>query len=238
MKGRIATLVTLGTSLALIVVSLVTWLSAGSRGVGLQLPLASRQSGSALDAAEPLAPRPALPDAQPGPGVATPGYGDIPRVDATRISAPASVPVPIRVAIPSVDIDMPIVPTGVRPDGQVDLPNNPAEVGWYRFGPQPGADRGSVVLAGHVDSRRFGVGPLARLAAIQPGARISVTSADGERIRYRVIGVERIRKAALPTDRLFSPNVARRLVIVTCGGRFLPEAGGYEDNIVVIARPA
>ena len=58
-----------------------------------------------------------------------------------------------------------------------------------------------------------------------------------ERIDYRVTSVERITKSALPVDRLFAPDVDHRLVIVTCGGRYLPEAGGYEDNIVVIAEP-
>jgi sortase (surface protein transpeptidase) len=94
-----------------------------------------------------------------------------------------------------------------------------------------------VVLGGHVDSQRYGVGPLARLAAVEEGARITVTDADGTSVRYRVTSVERISKAALPTERLFAPDSAPRLVVITCGGRYLPEAGGYEDNIVVIAKP-
>ncbi len=49
--------------------------------------------------------------------------------------------------------------------------------------------------------------------------------------------MERIPKAALPVDRLFAPDIAHRLVVVTCGGRYLPDTGGYEDNIVVIATP-
>jgi hypothetical protein len=230
--------VTLVASLALIATSLVAWLSADPPGVGLHLPLASSGPGSVLDAAEPLSAHSSLTDAARGPVVAAPGRGNIPRRDATRIPVTPLAPAPIRVVIPSVNIDMSIVPTGVRDDGQLDLPEDPNQVGWYRFGPQPGADRGSVVLAGHVDSRRFGVGPLARLAAIRPGARISITVAEGERIRYQVLSVKRIRKAALPTDRLFAPNVEPRLVLVTCGGRYLSEAGGYEDNIVVVARPA
>jgi sortase (surface protein transpeptidase) len=110
-------------------------------------------------------------------------------------------------------------------------------MGWYRFGPLPGAARGSSVLAGHVDARDFGTGPLARLAAVQPGAVVIVTAADGTALRYRVSSVERITKAALPLDRLFAPDGRHRLALVTCGGRFLPDAGGYEDNIVLTATP-
>jgi hypothetical protein len=132
---------------------------------------------------------------------------------------------------------MPIRATGVQGDGQMELPDDPREVGWYRFGALPGDARGSAVLGGHVDSVRYGVGPLARLAGVEVGARIAVTGPDGDQLRYRVTAVERISKAALPTDRLFDPDVKHRLVVVTCGGRYLPEAGGYEDNIVVIATP-
>jgi hypothetical protein len=119
----------------------------------------------------------------------------------------------------------------------MELPDDPRTIGWYQFGALPGDPRGSAVLGGHVDSQRYGTGPLARLASVQDGARITVTGADGQRFRYRVTSVERITKAALPVDRLFDPEVPHRLVIITCGGRYLPDSGGYEDNIVVIADP-
>ena len=162
---------------------------------------------------------------------------DVPIVDATMIEAPEEAPPPRRVRIGSQDLSMPIVATGVTPDGQMELPDDPREIGWYRFGALPGDPRGSAVLGGHVDSQRYGTGPLARLASVQEGARITVTAADGQRLDYRVTSVERITKAALPVDRLFDPDVDHRLVVITCGGRYLPDAGGYEDNIVVIATP-
>ncbi len=75
------------------------------------------------------------------------------------------------------------------------------------------------------------------LAAPYDGEEFEYRQPDGQRLRYQVTSVERITKAALPVDRLFDPDVAHRLVVVTCGGRYLPDAGGYEDNIVVIAKP-
>ena len=178
---------------------------------------------------------PTPPESAPTPTV--PLVADVPVVDATRIEAPEEVQPPRRVSIASVDIAMEVRATGVTSDGQMELPDDPRTIGWYRFGALPGDDRGSAVLGGHVDSVRFGTGPLARLASVQDGARVTVTGADGQRIDYRVTSVERITKSALPVDRLFAPDVDHRLVLVTCGGRYLPEAGGYEDNIVVIAEP-
>ncbi|MGB7979342.1 MAG: class F sortase [Candidatus Nanopelagicales bacterium] len=240
---RISPVVTLVASLALVAVSFGAWLAADRGGVGLDLPrttAASSAEAVAPDAAgTPSAPQPDGSDTSPVPArPAPPGAPEIPRVDATEIQAPEQVDPPTWLTIPSVDVAMPIVPTGVLSDGQMELPDNPDRIGWYRFGPTIGADRGSVVLGGHVDSVKYGTGPLARLSSLTPGARIGVTDGEGDLLTYRVTDVERISKSALPTDTLFAPDSKPRLVVITCGGRYLPEAGGYEDNIVVIATPA
>jgi hypothetical protein len=117
------------------------------------------------------------------------------------------------------------------------LPDDPDRLGWYRYGPVPGDPAGSAVLAGHVDSVREGIGPLAGLASAVPGQRVRVTMADGRTQRFVVVGVERIAQARLPLDQLFARDGQARLSLVTCGGRYLPEAGGYEDNVVVTALP-
>ena len=232
--GAAATFV---ASLVLVVVSLGAWALAPHGSVGGDLPRTTSAEGQvgalATEPAEPAGP--AGPAEEPAGRL--PAADAVPLTDATRIPAPDNVEPPRRVSLARVGIDMPIVATGVRRDGQMELPDDPREIGWYRFGAVPGDDRGSAVLGGHVDSQRYGVGPLAKLAGAQRGDRIVVTGPDGQRLRYRVTSVERIAKAALPTDRLFDPDVAHRLVVVTCGGRYLPAAGGYEDNIVVIAKP-
>jgi len=222
-------------SLVVVVVSLSAWLTSRGQGVGTDLEQVTlgtaSVAGGSVTTDEPSSSRSSTSTAV----VST--FGDVPVVDATRIEIPDEVQPPRKVSIGSVDIAMPISATGVTSDGQMELPDDPRTIGWYRFGALPGDARGSAVLGGHVDSERYGTGPLARLASVRDGDRVTVTRADGERIRYEVISVERITKAALPVDRLFDPDVAHRLVIVTCGGRYLPEAGGYEDNIVVLATP-
>lgn len=240
-SGAIATLV---MSLLLLAVTAGAWLGSESRGVGTELPLASYgppEAASALASVDgPEGPR--ADDRSDRQGGArgeseTTITGSIRLRDATRIDSTPRAEPPKKLRIRSVDVSMPIVATGVRDDGLMQLPDDPRKIGWYRYGPEPGSSRGSVVLGGHVDSTRFGAGPLARLAAIEEGDAITVTDSHGELVRYRVRSVERIRKVGLPTDRLFDPESAPRLVLITCGGRYLPDQGGYEDNIVVIARP-
>ncbi len=52
-----------------------------------------------------------------------------------------------------------------------------------------------------------------------------------------VIDNRMIPKVNLPVDTLFNRTGEHRLVLVTCGGRFLTDVGRYTDNIVVTAVP-
>ena len=113
------------------------------------------------------------------------------------------------------------------------LPKRPTEVGWYAYGPRPG-DRGSAVLGGHRDSRRYGTGPLTALEQLRSGDDIVVVHASG-RVRFRVQSVESIGKRALPVQEIFDRDGKPMLRIVTCGGAFV-RGKGYTDNVVVTAR--
>jgi hypothetical protein len=143
----------------------------------------------------------------------------------------------VRLTAATVGIDVRVRPVGVARDRQMALPADPSVLGWYRYGPAPGAGRGSVVVAGHLDSRRYGLGPLARLRDVQVGDRIEVTRDDGTRRAYVVGSLRRYDRQALPAE-VFSRTGRERLRIVTCGGPFLPDRGGYQQNLVVTAVPA
>lgn len=141
---------------------------------------------------------------------------------------------PTRVTVASIGLDLPVRPVGVAGDGQMELPANPSVVGWYRFGPAPGDGEGSVVLGGHLDSREYGVGPLVRLRKLRPGAVVEVRTSRGT-VRYRVEGVRDVDKKELALGELFARTGARRLHLVTCGGPYDANGGGYRDNLVVTA---
>jgi sortase (surface protein transpeptidase) len=134
-------------------------------------------------------------------------------------------------------VSMPVVPTGVASGGQMALPDHPQQVGWYRYGPRPGELSGSVVLGGHVDSRAYGIGPLAALGRLERGDRIVVQQAAGRQV-YRVRSVQLITKRALPVAALFDRSGPAALRILTCGGPYDPSRGGYQDNLVVTAVPS
>lgn len=142
---------------------------------------------------------------------------------------------PVRLVMGSVGIDAVVRPVGVTQDAQMQLPPDPRVIGWYKFGPAPASGIGSVVLAGHLDSNRFGVGPLVRLRDVEVGDRIEVLSSDLATSAYRVVRVERFDQQGLPAD-IFARTGPERLRIITCGGAYAPETG-YEENLVVTAVP-
>jgi sortase (surface protein transpeptidase) len=164
---------------------------------------------------------------------------ETPSAPPETVAAP-TVPVspvpPARLEIPALGVDSVVDPVGVAADGQMAIPEDVARVGWYRFGPAPGAG-GSAVIAGHVDDREQGLGVLAPLREAAVGTEVVVTDAAGTTTRWRVVSRELITKQSLPLDRIFSRDGPPRLTLITCGGPFLPELGSYRDNVVVVAEP-
>jgi LPXTG-site transpeptidase (sortase) family protein len=182
---------------------------------------------------EPVVPSPAAPSPSASPR-------DKPaRAWAARSAAPRK---PVRQAVPdrlvaqAVGLDVRVVPTGVARNGQMALPDKPTQLGWYRFGAAPGDRTGAVVVAGHVDSDRYGAGPLTRAAGLERGDRVEVRG-DGRTTTYEVTKVQRIRKTDFSPDDVFERSGPAVLRLITCGGAYDPDRGGYQDNLVVTALP-
>jgi hypothetical protein len=109
-------------------------------------------------------------------------------------------------------------------------------VGWWAAGTSPGAVAGTVVLAGHVDSARYGVGLLATLAALRLDDEVVVADRLGRHHAYRVTARHSYPKRDLPAE-AFATDGPHRLVLITCGGAFDPSTGHYAENVVVTAEP-
>jgi len=140
---------------------------------------------------------------------------------------------PRRISIPAAGVDAPLEAVGRRGD-RIRLPA-PKHAGWFRDGSRPG-EPGRTVVVGHRDTGH-GKAVLTDVHAIRAGHRIEVTDARGVRNRYRVVGRTAVRKQSFPADAVYGHSRRPVLVLVTCGGRFDPRTG-YEENVLVYARPA
>ena len=116
-------------------------------------------------------------------------------------------------------------------DGALEVPPA-AEVGWYQFGPVPGA-AGSAVLAAHVDYDGE-AGAFFRMRELEISAPVEVELAGGDRRSFVVTELLQVPKSELDPD-WFARSGAARLVLITCGGEFDRSARSYRDNVVAIA---
>jgi len=164
----------------------------------------------------------------------------VPRVPTHGIvldqQGPVPIAAPVTLRIPDHDVVSRIVPVGVdQGTGELSVPADPAQVGWYQFGAAPGAP-GAAVLAGHVDWKGQ-PGAFIHLDDVQPGERIEVDLGDGTSHAFVVAETHLIPKTELPPD-LFARTGPAKLVLITCGGEFDRSVRRYKQNVVVVATPA
>ena len=182
--------------------------------------------------------------AQPGPvQLGPPPTTTPPQVDDetpsedTSESPPVTVANPVGLRIDTLGVDAPIDEYGVNQStGQMAVPDNVTDVGWYRFGPSPG-ESGSAVLAAHVDLAGSGPGVFFDLDELEEGDQIVVVHDDGTEAPFRVVARTTYEKEELPLDVIFSREGPPVLTLVTCGGGFNRNISRYDSNVVVYAVP-
>ena len=124
----------------------------------------------------------------------------------------------------------------VGSDATLPVPEGVREATWWGAG--LGAPNGATLLAGHVNFRGA-VGPFNELWKAEQGQDVTVSDADSKVFRYRISEIITLNKNELPdsAERLFSQQGPHRLVLVTCGGRWVGGDLGYNENRIVVATP-
>lgn len=152
-------------------------------------------------------------------------------------TAEAPTPAPSHLEIPTLGVAVEVVQVGVDKAGLMEVPDSGRQVGWYRYGAVPGGDRGSAVLASHINTRAEGVGVLAGLGEVEPGDPVTVTLDDGTTVDYVVTDRRTVAKDVLDQRELFDRAGPARLALVTCGGPWQEARSRYRDNVIVLADP-
>lgn len=141
---------------------------------------------------------------------------------------------PRRIAIPRVGIAAPIEPVAIRRGGILRVPAV-GRAGWFEGGPRPG-EVGRTVIVGHLDTNQAPA-LFARVPELGRGTLVAITDARGDVHRYRITGRRQVAKRRFPTSEVYGRAGEPVLVLITCGGEFVP-GRGYEDNVLVYARAA
>jgi hypothetical protein len=123
-------------------------------------------------------------------------------------------------------------------------PSHPEQIAWYaRFG-QPGFPANNSIFAGHINYVGFGNGPFAFLTSAVIDDALYLTMANGDTYTYTVRSVEVVSLAALQAGAMdgyvFPPldSYTERVTLISCGGDFVPRAGGggdYTSRVILVA---
>jgi len=148
-----------------------------------------------------------------------------------RRTARASLPV--RIQIPSIGVDAPLIGLGLDAHRALEVPKRFDVAGWWSGGSRPG-ERGPAVIAGHVDSTT-GPAVFYELGKLGRGAAVIVRRRDGTSVRFTVQGRQRYAKDHFPTARVYGPTRRPALRLITCSGQFDYSTRHYLDNTVVYA---
>ncbi len=139
---------------------------------------------------------------------------------------PMASPVPppfVRLLIPAIGVNAPVESIGVRPDGTMETPAQRPwnDVGWYNSGPRPG-ERGSAVIAGHLDRPGGNPAVFWRLRDLRIGDSVLVVDASGKTLRFHVTRIMFYQPQDAPVQDIFGNTAGSFLNLTTCAGDWIP----------------
>ncbi|MFD8118495.1 class F sortase [Streptomyces microflavus] len=156
-----------------------------------------------------------------------PGSGQAATSDG-RTAAP-----PVRIRIPAIGLDQPLIGLRVQQDGRLGVPDEPETIGWWSDGPRPGSP-GATVVVGHVDSAT-GPGAFHGLSMLDPGDKVTLVRDDRSTITFTIRALRQYAKDVFPDNQVYATSGPPALHLITCSGAYDRSRGEYRDNLVVYA---
>jgi LPXTG-site transpeptidase (sortase) family protein len=146
------------------------------------------------------------------------------------LSAPSATSVE-RLKVPSIGVDAAIERVALTPDGAMDTPDGPQNVGWYSPGPYPG-EEGSAVIAGHRGWKDGIPAVFDDLDRLRVGDRIIVVDDEGNEHAF-IVRETRVYQKDSPAPEVFVSNEGVHLNLITCVGAWDSALQSSEERLVV-----
>lgn len=145
---------------------------------------------------------------------------------------PEAIGIPVRLLIPSIDLDAAVEQVALTADGAMEVPQKPLDTGWYSLGARPG-ETGSAAISGHVDWLHGATAVFRDLHKVKSGDAISVLDDAGKTLLF-VVRETRLLDSDANAAEVFALNDgAAHLNIITCDGTWDKTAGQYTHRLVV-----
>jgi LPXTG-site transpeptidase (sortase) family protein len=141
----------------------------------------------------------------------------------------------VRLTIPAINVNAGIQLLGVTPQGDMEVPDNAVDVGWFKLGPRPG-EKGSAVIAGHFDGQNGEPGVFTKLNMLTKGDKLYVKNNIGITTTF-IVRENRIYNPGY-AEEVFSSNDGTHVNLVTCDGVWDGKAKSYTKRLVVFTDKA
>jgi len=140
--------------------------------------------------------------------------------------------IPVHLQIPAIAVNAAIQSVSVNSNGAMEVPTNSIDVGWFSLGPKPG-ERGSAVIAGHVDDKFGKAGVFANLYKLKTGDKIVVSDTK----HVATVFIVRESRTYPPgyAEEVFSRSDHSYLNLITCDGVWDGSKKSYSKRLVVFA---
>jgi LPXTG-site transpeptidase (sortase) family protein len=146
-----------------------------------------------------------------------------------------TIGIPIRLTIPTINVDAPIESVGLTSESAMGVPQIPANTAWFNLGPRPG-EIGSAVIAGHYGTWRNGEGSVFdAINTLVQGDSISVEDEMGMTKTFVVREIRSYDPTANAIDVFNSYDGRAHLNLITCEGIWSDSSQQYSQRLVVFA---
>lgn len=148
---------------------------------------------------------------------------------ALFIPSPKKI-IPIRIKIPSIKVDAPIIQAGLTKQETMESPEEPLDTAWFKLGASPG-EKGSSVIAGH-RGWKTGKAVFDDLDKIKLGDNVYVENEKGDILVF-IVREKRIYDADEIVPKVWNKVDAAHLNLITCSGKWNTLTGTSDKRLVV-----
>lgn len=149
-----------------------------------------------------------------------------------QVVSDATPGLPMRLLIPAINVIANIQHVGVTSLGELDVPSNTVDVGWFKLGYRPG-EKGSAVISGHFDGKNGEVGVFTNLHTLKEGDKLYTEDEKGITTSF-IVRESRMYDPGY-AEEVFSTNDGVHLNLITCDGVWDGVKKIYSKRLIVFA---
>lgn len=139
--------------------------------------------------------------------------------------------IPKQIKIPKIGINAKVQKVKLTSGGDMDVPTNIVDVGWFEPGTIPGK-RGSAVMDGHFDGPNGEDGVFFNLKKLIVGDIIHVIDIKNQTVNFKVKQIKIYDQNDHPTD-VFKSSSGNHLNLITCTGPWDSATKHFTKRLII-----